>query len=49
MESAQLEVDKTRILSWHHLDALLALVTAIRHEQGLSFTYGDPEEGLVNI
>lgn len=49
MESAQLDVDTNLILSWHHIDALLALVTAIRHEQGLSYTYGNPDEGLVYI
>jgi predicted nuclease with RNAse H fold len=49
LESAQLELDKSLILSWHHIDALLALVTAIRHEQGLSFTYGNKDEGLVYI
>jgi len=49
MESAQLELDNRQIHSWHHIDALLALVTAIRHEQGLSYTFGDPDEGLVYI
>jgi len=49
LESAQLDVDTNLILSWHHIDALLALVTAIRHEQGLSYTYGNPDEGLVYI
>jgi len=49
MESTKLDLDTAHILSWHHIDALLALITAIRHEQGLSFTYGNPDEGLVYI
>lgn len=44
-----LVVDKDDITSWHHLDALLALVSALRHKQGESCAYGDEEEGQIII
>ncbi|MBS3806633.1 MAG: hypothetical protein KGY60_03950 [Bacteroidales bacterium] len=49
MESSDLYFDKTSVISWHHLDALLALISAFRHEQKLSYTFGDPGEGQIHI
>jgi len=49
METSNLSFEKASVQSWHHLDALLALVSAIRHEQKLSYTYGHPEEGQIYI
>jgi predicted nuclease with RNAse H fold len=49
MESSKLMVAKADLLTWHHVDALLALVTAVRYEQKLSYTFGDPDEGLVYL
>ena len=48
-EIAHLEVDHGALQSWHHLDALLALVSAIRFEQSLGFTFGDAGEGLIYL
>jgi len=49
MESSLLSFDKASVASWHHFDALLALVSALRHEQKLSYTFGDPREGQIYI
>lgn len=49
MESSNLHFDVSSVVSWHHLDALLALVSAVRHEQKLSYTFGDPREGQIHI
>lgn len=37
------------ITTWHHLDALLALMAAFNYVQGQSDTYGDADEGLIYI
>jgi len=42
-----IEIDKKQILSWHHFDALLALLSAVRYYRGLHYTYGSKEEGLI--
>ena len=49
MESSNLVFDKKPIVSWHHLDALLAMISAIRYEQKLSLTFGDKSEGTIHI
>ena len=48
-ESAALKVNKADIRSWHHFDALLALVSGIRYEQRLGYSFGDTKEGLIYI
>ena len=35
------------ILDWHHVDALLALAIAYRHEAGEAQAYGNPQEGII--
>ncbi len=37
------------IRTWHHLDALLALMSALSYRCGDYCTYGDPKEGLIYI
>jgi hypothetical protein len=49
MESSNLLFDKKPVVSWHHLDALLAMISAIRYEQRLSLTFGDKSEGTIHI
>ena len=44
-----IEIDGDDITSWHHLDALLALISAMNHTNGQCEVYGDREEGLIYI
>ncbi len=37
------------VLTWHHLDALLALMSAMSYDCGDYTTYGDPCEGLIYV
>ena len=46
-QTSLIEIDKKQILSWHHFDALLALLSALRYYRGLHYTYGSKEEGLI--
>ncbi len=46
-QTSLIEIDKKQIITWHHFDALLALLSAVRYNLGLHFTYGDKEEGLI--
>ncbi|MEM1218008.1 MAG: hypothetical protein AAGH79_03820 [Bacteroidota bacterium] len=39
--------DLEAIPDWHHVDALLALAIAYRHEAGESQAYGTPQEGII--
>ncbi len=48
-DSSQLDFPTSELRSWHHVDALLALLSGIRHEQNLSYTFGDAREGLIFI
>ena len=34
---------------WHHIDAVLALLSGCRHEQGLAHTFGRVEEGVIVV
>ncbi len=47
--NANLFIDCQDIVSWNHLDALLALFGAMRFVMGLAETYGNPEEGLIYV
>jgi len=49
MESSNLSFDPSLVISWHHCDALLALVSALRYEQELAYTFGDAQEGQIYI
>ena len=40
-------VDHREVSSWHHFDALLALVTAVKIANGKAMAIGDPNEGLI--
>ncbi len=40
---------KERIISWHHLDALLALYSAWRYEQSQAEVFGTKEEGCIIV
>lgn len=37
------------ITTWHHLDALMALMSAMNFEQGCAETFGNEDEGLIII
>jgi len=37
------------VRTWHHLDALLALMSAMSYKCGDFTTYGDPEEGMIYV
>ncbi len=43
------QVDFDQVSTWHHFDALLALLSAIRHIKGHSDVYGKAEEGQIVI
>lgn len=42
-------MDCQDIKTWHHLDSLLALMSAMNYEMGTSVTYGDEREGCVIV
>ncbi|MGB0178225.1 MAG: hypothetical protein ACPF9D_13745, partial [Owenweeksia sp.] len=44
-----IEIDAEDITTWHHLDALLALISAVNHTDGNSEVYGNRKEGLIYI
>jgi predicted nuclease with RNAse H fold len=46
-QTSLIEIDKKQIITWHHFDSLLALLSAVRYSLGLHFTHGDKEEGLI--
>lgn len=42
-------IKEKQVRTWHHLDSLLALISAMNHIEGESETYGDSNEGLIYI
>jgi predicted nuclease with RNAse H fold len=48
-ETSTIQIDEKEILSWHHFDALLALLAAVRYKNRLHLTYGNDQEGLIYI
>jgi predicted nuclease with RNAse H fold len=48
-EAAELQPPKDRLSDWHHVDALLALLTGIRWRSGTYEVLGDPEEGAIIV
>jgi predicted nuclease with RNAse H fold len=44
-----LSINPKDINTWHHLDALLALMSAMAHEQDQCTAYGDPKEGQILV
>jgi predicted nuclease with RNAse H fold len=44
-----LHIDQESVASWHHVDALLALVGAIRFTEGRHEGYGDAVEGMILV
>lgn len=47
--SSSIQIPVHEISSWHHLDALLALMSALNHIQGEGEVFGLKEEGLIYI
>ena len=47
MRRAEFKVDPAELKTWHHVDALLALMAAIRAHEGLAVRHGLEEEGLI--
>jgi predicted nuclease with RNAse H fold len=45
----KLNIDFDEIKTWHHFDALLALLSAIRHRDSKSDVFGLEEEGLIIV
>ncbi|MDZ7847638.1 MAG: DUF429 domain-containing protein [Owenweeksia sp.] len=45
----KLAINGSDIKTWHHLDALLALMSALNHQQGSGDTFGVKEEGLIYV
>lgn len=41
--------DYKDIQTWHHLDAMLALMSAMSHDLGQTEVFGDPVEGQIHI
>lgn len=44
-----IKINSNDILSWHHLDALLALMSALSYHCGDYRSFGDESEGLIYI
>jgi predicted nuclease with RNAse H fold len=42
-------IDCQDIKTWHHLDALLALFTAMKFVSGQALPFGNPKEGLIYV
>ncbi|NVK28729.1 MAG: hypothetical protein HWE14_11830 [Flavobacteriia bacterium] len=42
-------MDCQDIKTWHHLDSLLALMSAMNYDMGSSVTYGDENEGSIVV
>lgn len=49
VEKLPLILPSGSILSWHHADALIALVCGIRYENQVHTTFGSPREGEIVI
>ncbi len=47
--NSEIKLDPNDVTSWHHLDALLALMSALNHTQGRTESYGQEAEGLIYI
>lgn len=45
----QIDIDAEDINTWHHLDALLALISGLNYIQGKAEIYGNEKEGLIYI
>ena len=43
----EFKIDPAELKTWHHVDALLALMAAIRAHEGLAVRYGLEVEGLI--
>lgn len=47
--SDNISINADDITTWHHLDALICLMTALNMEQGDAETFGDLHEGMIYI
>jgi predicted nuclease with RNAse H fold len=48
-KNTEISLNKKAIISWHHLDALLAFLSGMRYLNGESLIFGKDDEGLVYI
>lgn len=46
---SNIEINANDITTWHHLDALMALMSAMNFEQGCADCFGNKDEGLIYI
>lgn len=44
-----IHLDLKELKTWHHVDALLALMSAMAYQCGKNEVYGDPEEGQIFV
>jgi predicted nuclease with RNAse H fold len=49
MNKTNISLNKESIVSWHHLDALLAFLSGLRYLNGENLVYGKEEEGVVFV
>ena len=47
--SPEVDLNADDITTWHHLDALMALMSAINFDQGCADSFGHEDEGLIFI
>jgi predicted nuclease with RNAse H fold len=45
----EIELNASDISTWHHLDALMALMSAMNFDQGCAESFGNEEEGLIFV
>ena len=43
------QIEQKTVISWHHIDALLALLSGWRYRQGEHRTFGEEEEGQIIV
>lgn len=48
-EKSKLATNEEAVINWHHLDALLCLYSAKRHETGNSIVFGEEKEGQIIV
>ena len=49
VDITDITLNKKTINTWHHLDALLAFLSAVRYVNGVSVVFGKADEGLVYV
>jgi hypothetical protein len=46
---SDMNINEAQITSWHHVDALLALLSGLRYLEKNDQQYGIPEEGVIIV